>query len=118
MIEASGQSPTNAPTGFRVEEQARWFDDPERAAEDGDLAALVWESAAALGERDADLDLSLRHGLTPAEVGEVVGLNRNAANQAVHRVAVGSRPRSKRASCGEAVNRCAWRSPRCSMARA
>lgn len=38
-------------------------------------------------ERDAELlDLTLRHGLTPAEVGEVVGMNRNAANQAVHRV--------------------------------
>ena len=31
------------------------------------------------------LDLSLRHGLTPAEVAEVVGTNRNAANQMVHR---------------------------------
>lgn len=87
MIEASGPSPASAPVGFRIEDRARAFDAPEQAAEDGDLAALVWESAAALGERDAELlDLSLRHGLTPAEVGEIVGLNRNAANQAVHRV--------------------------------
>ena len=47
----------------------------------------MWESAAALGERDAEiLDLGLRHGMTPAEVGDVIGMNRNAANQAVHRV--------------------------------
>jgi len=85
MIESSG-SPAGAPAGFRVEERAASADDPERAAEDAELTALVWESAGALGERDAEvLDLMLRHGLAPAEIGEVVGLNRNAANQAVHR---------------------------------
>ena len=47
----------------------------------------MWESAEALGSKDAEvLDLTLRHGLTPAEVGEVIGVNRNAANQTVHRV--------------------------------
>lgn len=87
MIEASGPSPASAPAGFRVEDRTRESDDPARAAEDNELATLVWESAAALGERDAEiLDLGLRHGLTPAEVGEVIGMNRNAANQAVHRV--------------------------------
>ncbi len=87
MIEATGPSPASAPAGFRVEDRTRESDDPARAAEDNELASLVWESAAALGERDAEiLDLGLRHGLTPAEVGEVIGMNRNAANQAVHRV--------------------------------
>lgn len=86
MIEAAGPSPASAPAGFRVEDRTTTADDPTRAAEDGELAALLWESAAALGERDAEvLDLMLRHGMAPAEIGEVVGLNRNAANQAVHR---------------------------------
>ena len=86
VIEAAGPSPASAPAGFRVEDRTRSADDPAYAAEDGELVALVWESAAALGERDAEiLDLGLRHGLTPAEIGEAVGLNRNAANQAVHR---------------------------------
>jgi RNA polymerase sigma factor (sigma-70 family) len=86
VIEAAGPSPANAPAGFRVEDRTTAAEDPTRAAEDGELAALLWESAAALGERDAEvLDLMLRHGMAPAEIGEVVGLNRNAANQAVHR---------------------------------
>ena len=47
---------------------------------------LVHEVVGALGERDAEvLDLQLRYGLTPAEIGEVIGLNRNAANQLCHR---------------------------------
>jgi DNA-binding CsgD family transcriptional regulator len=47
----------------------------------------VWQAAAALGERDTEvLDLQLRQGLTPAELGDVLGINRNAANQLVHRV--------------------------------
>lgn len=87
MIEAGGPSAASAPAGFRVEDRTRESDDPARAAEDNELVALVWESAAALGERDAEiLDLGLRHGMTPAEVGDVIGMNRNAANQAVHRV--------------------------------
>jgi RNA polymerase sigma factor (sigma-70 family) len=87
MIEGSGPSAADAPVGFRIEDRVIAFDSPSRAAEDSELADLVWESAAALGARDAELlDLTLRHGLTPAEVGDVVGLNRNAANQAVHRV--------------------------------
>ena len=86
MIEAAGPSPASAPAGFRVEDRTRTAEDPSHAVEDGELVALVWESAAALGERDAEiLDLGLRHGLSPAEIGEAVGMNRNAANQAVHR---------------------------------
>ncbi len=58
----------------------------EARVEDDELVSLVWESAAALGARDAEiLDLGLRHGMSPAEIGETVGMNRNAANQAVHR---------------------------------
>jgi RNA polymerase sigma factor (sigma-70 family) len=87
VIESGGPSPASAPAGFRVEDRTRGAEDPAQAVEDGELVALVWESAEALGERDTEiLDLGLRHGLTPAEVGDVVGLNRNAANQAVHRV--------------------------------
>ena len=74
------------------------LDDPEAMAADGELRTLVAEAAEALGERDATaLDLHLRYGLEPAEIGEVLDLNRNAANQLLHRVrdrlgtAVGSR---------------------------
>ena len=87
VIEAVGASPTSAPQGFGVEDRLSASSDPSRAMEDAELADLVWDAAAALGERDVEvLDLQLRHGLSPAEIGEVVGLNRNAANQLVHRV--------------------------------
>ncbi len=81
----SGGSPVSAPGG--VEQRLSRAQDPTAAAEDAELVALVWSAADALGERDRTvLDLTLRHGLAPAEVGEVVGVNRNAANQLVHRV--------------------------------
>ncbi len=87
VIEAVGASPTSAPQGFGVEDRLSASSDPSRAMEDAELADLVWDAAGALGERDVEvLDLQLRHGLSPAEIGEVVGLNRNAANQLVHRV--------------------------------
>lgn len=61
--------------------------DPAQAAVDGDLAALVQETVGALAARDAEvLDLQLRYHLSPAEIGEVIGVNRNAANQLCHRV--------------------------------
>lgn len=61
--------------------------DPALVAADHEVQALVWGAAAALGERDLTaLDLHLRHGLDPAEIGEVLGINRNAANQLVHRM--------------------------------
>lgn len=86
MIERAGPAPAAAPAGFRVEDRLSAADDPSSAAEDAELVALVTEAAAALDGRDAEvLDLGLRLGLTPAEIGEAVGLNRNAANQAVHR---------------------------------
>jgi len=87
VIEATRAPDVGAPAGFRVEDRTVAAGDPARAAADAEIAALVWESAEALGERDAEvLDLTLRHGLTPAEVGDVIGINRNAANQTVHRV--------------------------------
>lgn len=70
----------------QAEDRVEELDQPAQLAADTELVALVWESVDALGARDAEvLDLSLRHGLTPAEVAEVVGTNRNAANQMVHR---------------------------------
>jgi len=87
VIEATGSSPTSAPRGFGVEDRARAIADPAAVAEDGEVVALVRSAAAALGERDAEvLDLQLRYGLSPAEIGEVMGMNRNAANQLCHRV--------------------------------
>ncbi len=87
VIEAAGPSAASAPAGFRVEDRLGAAEDPVRAAEDAELAALVWEAADALGERDASvLDLQLRHDLAPAEIAEVVEINRNTANQIVHRV--------------------------------
>lgn len=63
------------------------FADPADIAADHEVQQLVWDSAAALGERDLTaLDLHLRHGLDPAEIGDVLGINRNAANQLVHRM--------------------------------
>src|SRR5262249_5820934 len=90
------------------EDRAEMLDEPARLAGDAELVELVWESVDALGPRDAEvLDLSLRHGLTPAEVAEVVGTNRNAANQMVHRA---------RGRLGDAVRaRVLWRGgePQC-----
>jgi RNA polymerase sigma factor (sigma-70 family) len=72
---------------YRVEDRIGAIDDPALVAEDASYVALLWDAADALGERDREvLDLSLRHGLTPAEIADVIGTNRNAANQLVHRV--------------------------------
>jgi len=70
-----------------VATRAADLEDPALVAGDRELQELVWSAAATLGERDLTaLDLSLRHGLEPAEIGEVLGINRNAANQLVHRM--------------------------------
>ena len=102
MIEQRAASSAGGPAGFRVEDRLATADDPTRAAEDDELAALVWGAAEALGERDAEvLDLTLRQGMTPVEIAQVVGTNRNAANQMVHRT---------RARLGDAVRaRVLWR---------
>ena len=61
--------------------------DPAQAMEDAELAALVWDAADALGDRDASLlDLHLRHGLSPAEIAEELGVKANAAHQSLHRM--------------------------------
>jgi RNA polymerase sigma factor (sigma-70 family) len=100
-------------TQRRPEDLIGSVDDPLRVAEDTAMATMVWEAADALGERDRDvLDLQLRHGLTPNDVADVVGLNRNAANQLVHRV---------RQRLGTAVSaRTLWRdgAPECRRLRA
>jgi len=87
VIEATGASPSDAPAGFGVEDRLSRLDDPAAVAEQSELQALVWSAVGALPERDAEvLDLQLRFGMAPAEIGEILGLNRNAANQLVHRV--------------------------------
>ncbi|HSL58625.1 MAG TPA: sigma-70 family RNA polymerase sigma factor, partial [Acidimicrobiales bacterium] len=98
----------------RVEDAAPSWSDPHAAVADGEIAELLWDAAAALGERDAQvLDLHLRHGLAPAELAEELGINRNAANQALHRM---------KQRLGAAVRaRVLWRGgePRCAeLARA
>jgi len=61
--------------------------DPEREAVRTEVHDLVWDAAAALGERDASiLDLHLRHGLEPRELAGELGIDPNAANQALHRM--------------------------------
>jgi RNA polymerase sigma factor (sigma-70 family) len=87
VIESVGASPTGAPSGFGVEDRLGRAVTPGAAVEDAEIVSLVWEAAEALPERDVEvLDLQLRHGLTPAEIGDVMGMNRNAANQLVHRL--------------------------------
>jgi RNA polymerase sigma factor (sigma-70 family) len=100
-------------TQLRPEDTIGSIDDPARIAEDASYVALLWDAAEGLGERDREvLDLSLRHGMTPAEIADVMDLNRNAANQLVHRV---------RNRLGTAIGaRMLWRGgqPECSELRA
>jgi RNA polymerase sigma factor (sigma-70 family) len=87
VIESVGAGASNAPSGFGVEDRLGRAATPGVALEDREVVGLVWQAAEALPERDLEvLDLQLRHGMTPAEIGEMMGLNRNAANQLVHRV--------------------------------
>jgi hypothetical protein len=87
--------------------------DPAQISADTALATLLWDAADALGERDREvLDLTLRHNLPPAQIAEVLDINRNAANQLVHRV---------RQRLGGAVGaRILWRdgTPTCPQLRA
>lgn len=85
MIERTASSPTSAPPGFGSQLCAS--SDPGALVADAQIRDLVHDVADSLGERDREvLDLQLRYGLSPAEVGEVLGINRNAANQLCHRV--------------------------------
>ncbi len=91
MIEATGASPSSAPAGFGADAArpgaAAGAYDPASVAELNEMQELVWSAVGALPERDAEvLDLQLRYGMSPAEIGEIIGVNRNAANQLVHRV--------------------------------
>ncbi len=76
-----------AGAGPLVEDRASATLDPERAAEDGELAELLWGAAEALGERDAGvLDLHLRHGLGATEIAGVLGVTPNNAHQMLFRL--------------------------------
>lgn len=56
--------------------------DPLDRMDQAARTSLVWDAAAALGERDASvLDLHLRHGLAPAELAEELGVTANNASQ-------------------------------------
>ncbi len=69
--------------------------DVEEISASRDRDALVQAAAVALGERDASLlDLQLRHGLTPAEIADELGVTPNNAHQLLFRM---------RAKLGDAV---------------
>ena len=71
----------------RPEDTIATQDDPTSVVEDASYVALLWASVDALAERDREvLDLNLRHGMTPAEIGDVVGMSRSDADQLVFRV--------------------------------
>lgn len=56
--------------------------DPLAHLDQAGRVALVWDAAAALGERDLSiLDLHLRHGLGPGELAEELGTTANNAHQ-------------------------------------
>lgn len=56
-------------------------------AGDGELPALVWEAVTQLNPRDyALLDLSVRQGLTTAEIATVLGVSRGSADTMVTRM--------------------------------
>jgi RNA polymerase sigma factor (sigma-70 family) len=58
---------------------------PEEVAVDHSKAALVWTAVASLEPRQqAVLDLTVRHGLSTAEVAEVVGLTRSQTSLVVN----------------------------------
>jgi RNA polymerase sigma factor (sigma-70 family) len=62
-------------------------DAPEAAHDRATQQDLVWAAAAALGERDMSLlDLHLRHGMEPHELAEELGIEPNAAHQAMFRL--------------------------------
>jgi RNA polymerase sigma factor (sigma-70 family) len=71
---------------FDVPDPSR-LDNPEIAAEDHELASLVWEAAAALSPRDyAVLDLHVRQGLESAEIAQVLNVNKGNAYTMVSRM--------------------------------
>jgi RNA polymerase sigma factor (sigma-70 family) len=82
---ASSTTPSD-PGAAWPEDVIGTFADPARVAEDSGYAALLWDAADALGARDREvLDLTLRHGLTGVEVGDVLGIRPDNATQLVQR---------------------------------
>ncbi len=63
------------PAGARPEDRLTRATDLRTIAADGDVAGMLWEAGGVLGDRGRDvLDLHFRHGLTPEEIAEVLGL--------------------------------------------
>ena len=61
--------------------------DPADAVEANEMAAIVWEAAAALDARQYSLlDLHVRQGLESAEIAEVLGVTKNNAYVMVNRL--------------------------------
>ena len=66
---------------------AQRLPEPDAVSEIRDRQELVWAAATALGERDVSLlDLHLRHGLSPAEIADELGVEANAAHQQLFRL--------------------------------
>ena len=97
--------PTDEPSMLEPRGPVMAAGDPEREAVRHEAHDLVWDAAAALGERDASiLDLHLRHGLEARELAGELGIAANAANQALFRM---------RARLGTAIRaRMLWRGGR------
>jgi len=61
--------------------------DPAEVIADADRDEILNAAAVALGEKDASLlGLHLRHGLTPAEIADELGVSPNVAHQRLHRM--------------------------------
>jgi RNA polymerase sigma factor (sigma-70 family) len=105
-LERERRSIPVAPVGEETTEMLDGTTDPSddagAAVGRSEDAALVWAAAAALGARDASvLDLHLRHGLSPGEIAEELGVTANAAHQVLFRL---------RNRLGDAVRACVlWR---------
>jgi RNA polymerase sigma factor (sigma-70 family) len=62
-------------------------DDPEAAASQAELAALVWQAARGLNPADyALLDLSVRQGLSPEEIAQAMGASRGSIHTRLSRL--------------------------------
>ncbi len=71
---------------FGVPDPCR-LDDPRLAAQDPELACLVWEGAASLSPRDyAALDLHLRQRFGSADLADVLGVSKSNAHTVMSRM--------------------------------
>jgi RNA polymerase sigma factor (sigma-70 family) len=91
--------------------------DPGRAIHAAQVRELVHAAAAGLndGEREV-FELTVRHGLSSAEVAEVLGVSANHAHARISRRGRSSRGRSVHSLSPERVAASAQRSPSCSRA--